>query len=704
MGSSYQEPEFLQRVFGPTGLFSQAFPAYELRAGQLEIARAVSYVQTVGRHLLAEGPCGIGKSFAYLVPSIAHAVAGRISRNDNPDPVVVATANISLQEQLVGKDLPTLQRVLQGWQFRFALLKGRSNYLCRRKVLLVTPAQRPRDQEAREQLQDILDWQADTRAGDQSELPFLPLPYVWSLVSSSADECHGDRCDQQETCWANLARRAAREADVVVTNYHQLLAHVRLRMETGRDLLLPPFRRLVLDEAHELAPIARDFWGWQVSEWTLRRLSRWAMDVGGRPKLGERLQESSRLYFQALAEYALGGQYRRRLRRPGEGPTPEQVVRALQELQAYLEAYKDQPDLDDQEVGEAQAILRQTEAAAYRLQDLWEANSPDFVYYLEVEDRRGQKVVRACAKLLEPGPVLQGALFGRAQSVVLCSATLTTSGTFEFVRQQSGAPAGEATLELAVASPFNHQRQAILVLPPLPDSRDPAYLEQAGDALLDVLSILDGRTLVLCTSYRVARALTDRVRASRPPWRVMQQGEMPRLQLAQIFREDERSVLIGCESFWTGLDVPGPACSCVVVDKLPFPHVDDPVVDAINETNPRAFHEFMTPTAILLFRQGVGRLIRRADDVGAVVVLDPRLLTKGYGAQFLNSLPAMYQSQDVQEIRQFLRWAGRPVGEENRQPGEEQAQQQQQQTSLFPPALPEAKVEKQALGNDDIPF
>jgi ATP-dependent DNA helicase DinG len=315
----------------------------------------------------------------------------------------------------------------------------------------------------------------------------------------------------------------------------------------------------------------------------------------------------------------------------------------------------DSPDADDDEKGASESIVRQCAQAAVRLADLDRLDNAEMVYFLDV-NKTGPAA--ASAKLLEAGHVLRHELFGRLDSAILASATLTCAGSFAFVREQVGAP--PEMLELSVDTPFNFGRQAILVLPDLPDPRAPEYPEAAVDVSRRVIEICDGRTLVLCTSYRSLEALHNRLRRDRAH-RILRQGELPRTELAKIFREDEKSVLLGCESFWTGIDVPGPALTALVIDKLPFPNVQDPVVDAISDRNPAAFQEFMVPTAILMFRQGVGRLIRRADDVGAVVVLDCRLKTKGYGTRFLDSLPAMYQTANLEEISKFLAWSGRPV-------------------------------------------
>lgn len=732
--------DYLDQTFGPDGLFAQAFPGYEPRPGQVQLAQAIDHAIQTSSHLVAEGPCGIGKSFAYLVPAIYHSMQGRpaqepeqdaqeddgqdglpeaAGRLEDPDRgrgrrdgeraprrVVVATANIALQEQLVKQDLPTLSRVLP-WPFRFALLKGRSNYLCQRKLRLEQPS--ARDPQIAAQLDELAAWAQETATGDVSELPFVPDPRAWSAYSSGADECHGGHCKDRMTCWANRARRAAHQADVVVTNYHQLFAHVQLRMATGRDQLLPAHRLLVCDEAHELAGIARSFFGWTVSEWTVRRLARWAIDRADHRRLGEQVRRLGHDFFDQLSAFARGPNYRRRLREPGVAPSSEELVRALQDVGALADVIAESDRADEDEKGAAVAISRQAGQAAERLLSADELDDPGLVYYLDVN---GQGRASVAAQLLDPGPVLERELFGRLDSAVLCSATMTTTycgqrqrdalkispatmtcnGSFEFLRQQVGAP--ESTLEVAVDTPFDFGRQAILVVPPMPDPRDPAWPHAAGEVARAVVAQCDGRSLFLCTSYRVLGLLRDELRGDQAH-RVMAQGDLPRTELARIFREDEKSVLLGCESFWTGIDVPGPALTAVVIDKLPFPHLDDPIVDAQAERNPRSFQEFMVPTAILMFRQGVGRLIRRGDDVGVVVVLDCRLRTKGYGSRFLDSLPGMYQTANVEEIGQFLAWSGRPSA------GEVLGEQSELWGRV---PLDPAGLTVPFLGDDEIPF
>jgi len=303
--------DYIADTFGNGGLFASRFPGYEMRPGQVALARMVDQAMSSKRHGLGEGPCGSGKGIAYCVPATWHA-------QHNNKRVVIATANIALQEQLVRKDLPMLAGVLP-WQFTFALLKGRNNYAC---------VDRMAESEARgelddlysddqqRQVDDVLTWAKATETGDISELPFIPHPQVWQKFSVSSDECKCDGCQFCHSCFAERAKATAQAASIVVTNYHMLFAHIAVRKATGQDLVLPPFDLLVLDEAHEAADIAREFFGFTVSETALRRLASAAAHMGDR-KLADELRQEAQKLFAALSEYARSLRYRRRLREPG---------------------------------------------------------------------------------------------------------------------------------------------------------------------------------------------------------------------------------------------------------------------------------------------------------------------------------------------------------------------------------------------------
>jgi ATP-dependent DNA helicase DinG len=640
-----QEPsmnDYLSDVFGGRGLFASRFPGYEMREGQVALARMVDEAMRGGRHALGEGPCGTGKGVAYGVPAVWHAHHGKKR-------VVIATANIALQEQLIRKDLPLLAEVLP-WPFTFALLKGRNNYLC---------LDRLRESEARGELsglydddQDrqadaVLEWARRTQTGDVSELPFIPLPQVWSKASVGSDECKGDDCPFRDDCFAERAKAAAREADIVVTNYHMLFAHIAVRRETGQDLVLPPFDLLVCDEAHEAAEIARDFFGFTVSEHAINRLARTAADLGDRA-LADRLRQRSGEIFDRVAAFARSPAYRCRLQRPGFVATGA-LARELEALATLGDAV----EADDRRERAVRATgrnaARLARAAAARIEEAAAQSDPGKVYWIDLD---GRDRARLKAKPIDVSDLLREELFGATESVTLVSATLTAGGTFDFIRGELGVP--EGAVELVAESPFDFRSQALLVVPDdgLPDPRDFGFPEAAADFVGRVMDFCDGRTLGLFTSYRVLNAVYDRVRGN--GHRVLRQGDMPRTELTRIFKEDIRSVLLGTESFWTGIDVPGEALTGLVIDKLPFPHPEDPVVSAICERDPQAFNNYLVPKAIIALRQGVGRLIRSRGDVGVVVLLDRRVAEKRYGRRFLRSLPPMLTTRRIENIPRFL--------------------------------------------------
>ncbi|HHH31717.1 MAG TPA: helicase, partial [Polyangiaceae bacterium] len=296
--------DYLTEVFGERGLFASRFPGYEMREGQVALARMVDEAMRGGRHALGEGPCGTGKGVAYGVPSVWHARhAGKR--------VVIATANIALQEQLVTKDLPLLAEILP-WPFSFALLKGRSNYLCidrLRESEVRGELAGMYDDEQDRQADAMLAWARETRTGDVSELRFVPLHQVWSKASVGSDECKGEDCPFRDECFAERAKAIASDADIVVTNYHLLFAHLAVRRETGQDLVLPPFDLLVLDEAHEAAEIAREFFGFTVSGHTINRLAKAAAELGDR-KLADRLRRRGGEVFDRVGAFARSPAYR----------------------------------------------------------------------------------------------------------------------------------------------------------------------------------------------------------------------------------------------------------------------------------------------------------------------------------------------------------------------------------------------------------
>ncbi len=632
--------DYISDVFGAGGLFASRFPNYESREGQVALARMVDEAMSRGCHALGEGPCGTGKSVAYCVPSIWHA-------HHEKKRVVIATANIALQEQLVAKDLPMLADVLP-WSFSFALLKGRNNYLCLDRLTESEAAGRLHGlfDDQQRQLDEVLAWADQTQRGDVSELPFIPSAQIWSRFSVSSDECKADACSFRDECFAECAKAKAQEADIVVTNYHMLFAHLAVRRETGQDLVLPPFDLLVLDEAHEAAEIARDFFGFSVSRFTIGRLANAAADFG-RQRLGDTLRREAETLFDRLADYERSPSYRRRLRVPGV-VTDAGLQKALVALQAVAEERADDSSLEKKDRARASSVARAASTASARLTEGLSLTDPGKVYWIDV-DQKGH--VKLCSKPVDVSELLRAELFDACPSVSTVSATPTTAGNFDFVRRELGVPT--EALEVIAETPFDFASQALLVVPEgMPDPRAPEFIDAAARVFREVVGACGGRTLGLFTSYRALNGVHAQLAGSR--FRVLRQGDLPRAELTRIFKEDVDSVLLGTESFWTGIDVAGEALTGVVIDKLPFPHPDDPVIDAICERDPQAFGNHLVPLAIIALRQGVGRLIRARSDVGVVVILDKRIAEKGYGRQFLRSLPPMLSTRRVENIARFL--------------------------------------------------
>jgi ATP-dependent DNA helicase DinG len=662
---------YLADVFGSDGFFARKFQGYEARPGQVALAQTVDDAMSGGKHALGEGPCGTGKGIAYLVPAIWHAV-------NHGKRTVVATANIALQEQLVKKDLPLLREVLP-WPFTFALYKGKNNYLCPRRLSdseLGGLSSRLQGEELR-QFEAISVWARRTGLGDVSELPFVPLPRVWQKCSTTPADCEGPECEFRkrkddprsvERCPAAKARALASVSDIVVTNFHMLFADVSLRQKAKKSIVLPQHDFLVCDEAHDAADVAREFFGFSVSSSAVASLARAASMLDEQGIEATLTREWDR-FFGRVDAFSRSDTYRNHLSAPGFVPA-DRLVAALNAL-----ANAASPPFPDGLGQEAANMVRSAGNRARTMAEhieefVAQANAPERVYWIEARDGR----VELRAKTVDVSGIFRDYLFGSSdpeeegeddpeeeeedadrlvcpQSVVMVSATLTTGGTFEFVRKELGVPPD--ALEIVAESPFDFGRQALLVIPDtVPDPRDPEFVDALVRHVRRTVELCGGRTLGLFTSYKALNAVHEQM--GDVGCRVLRQGELPRSELIRIFKEDVRSVLLGTESFWTGVDVPGESLTGLVIDKLPFPRPDDPVITAICDRDPKAFYNYLVPKAIMMLRQGVGRLIRTRTDVGVVVLLDRRLLDKAYGAKFLRSLPSMRRTRNLDEVAAFL--------------------------------------------------
>jgi ATP-dependent DNA helicase DinG len=634
-------PDYIDTVFGPGGIMSKVFAGYEPRPGQMLLAKAVDEAISCRRHLLAEAPCGVGKSLAYCVPAAWHSAhAGKR--------VAVVTANIALQEQLHTKDLPMLSGILP-WGFKHSLIKGRSNFLCMDRLLDEQSRGIPkgrRTRNERDQYRSVMSWARKTSSGDMSELDFTPLPSVWHLFSSTGDECKGSDCKCFIDCFAEKAHRGAMDADIFVTNYHLLFAHLQVRMATGKDLILPRFDVAVCDEAHKAADIARNFFGFRITGGSVRFAFRLLGRLGMQEEFDD-IDDQARVFFDRLRKLYKSGGYKTRFRSP-----PQLDWKPMAEsLRGIGGKFLSRSFGIGDDCRDEKAALRKASGIAMKmagnLEDAMTLADPDSVYY--IEEASGESVALV-SKPIHVAPVLAKELFSKTGSVISASATLAVDGGFSHAMRELGVV---DPVSLMVDSPFDFTRQAIMVVPDMPEPTDKSFPAAVADAVEKAIILAKGRTLGLFTSYRNLETVWARV-SNLSGYRILKQGDKPRTALIEEFRKDVGSVLLGTESFWTGVDVPGEALSCVVIDRLPFQTPDDPVLDAITERNHDWFMSYSVPKAVIAFKQGVGRLIRRSTDKGVIVVLDRRIVTKAYGSRFLASIPAVRKSQKFESIGRFL--------------------------------------------------
>jgi ATP-dependent DNA helicase DinG len=622
-------------VFGPSGLLSQRFDGYEPRAGQVALARGVAYAIWKGEHLFAEAPTGTGKSVGYLVPAI---LSGKRT--------IVVTANIALQEQLVNKDLPMLAELLPV-EFTFALLKGVNNYLCPNKLT-------PDGQEGwftgadDEKHAAIREWAETTTTGDVSDLPFQPSPDLWRDFSVSSDECLGRRCAFYEAgCFSRQARQRARKASVIVTNYHLFFAHLAILASSGVTAILPEADVVIMDEGHKAPDIARDFFGFRVTPWRVQRVVSRLRRMTGQKGAAEKLDRESKALFAWAEKHRASKQYRASLRAHDVIPAGD-LVRTLKSAGNRL-SVSEAPE-SKQASEEAFRLADEVEDVICR-EDPERPSFDRFVYYLEEHGKK--RAVAICRKPIHAADALGENLFGNFRTVVVTSATLSTFGRFDFILDEFGAKNGAATL--ICDSPFNFPSQALIITPQMPPPQSAEYPDAVARMVWDAVRASDGRTLALFTSYRNLNRTYEYLVAQGCPYKILRQGgEESRGALIAEFKSDVHSVLLGSESFWAGVDIPGEALSCVVMDRLPFASPDDPVMDAISQRSDKWFFSHSMPRAIIAFKQGFGRLIRTRSDKGVCVVLDSRLTGKPYGANFMRSLPPCGTSERVEDARRFL--------------------------------------------------
>jgi Rad3-related DNA helicase/DNA polymerase III epsilon subunit-like protein len=666
------DPRSLVDLLGPAGALATALPGYEHREAQLQMLLAVAQNMRRGGRLVVEAGTGTGKGLAYLVPALARAVR-------RGERVVVSTHTHTLQEQLMLKDIPALRQWLP-WDFEACLLKGRPNYVSLRRWrrYLVEPC---RDAKELEFKLKILVWLHGTRTGDRSELRLQgPEEVHWARIASDPLDCVGLRCTEED-CFVHRARAEAERADLVVVNHALLLADA-----STSGTLIPAYEHLVVDEAHHLEDAATQSLRCEVDGPALQALLfRLASPVEGLmtglvpemrllPRLGESGDVLAEAEIAALAAaprcaelFQTASEWARR-QLPEEGLRRDEAVRLVPEQRER----EDWPPLAALAVGAATALgaldghlrravslsrerlggqepdqdLRELEIIRGRLaegtdllEQAFQRQDPNRVYWLSVQGRTSALVLRSAP--LEIGPMLRERVFAELGSVVMTSASLAVAGTFDYFCSRVGLGAEVETLLLA--SPFDYLQQALVCLPTdVPDPQSEEFELAVEDIVADVASRLKGRTLALFTSHQLLRNVYMGLkhRSDLDEVLILGQGiDGQRRHVLRAFEENERPLLLGTASFWEGVDVPGDRLSCVVIVRLPFQVPTEPVFAARAERLRDPFLQYALPQAALRLKQGFGRLIRRHDDRGAVVILDSRVLERDYGSAFLEALP-----------------------------------------------------------------
>ena len=662
------------------------------------------------KHLIVEAGTGVGKSMAYLIPFIFWTVR-------NKKKTIISTYTKTLQEQLINKDLPFLRNALRSakdntgqeekFDFSYTLCVGGQNYLCLRRFNQLQMHGLFDTKKEIKELQEIIQWEEQTRTGLRSELDFEPLHAVWSKVCRETDLCFGKKCLFFDDCYYYKARRREYKAHILVTNHHLFFANL---VNAGR--VLPDFDAVVFDEAQTLEDVATSYFGIEISNFKVRFL----LDSILNPKTGKGLitrlfkpsdktvatirkilnetKQASDLFFSEISEKYGTGSKTTRIRK--KGVINNYLSKPLSNLSAALESLLNLVTIEEERL-EIFAFTSRCSELNKNISTIINQDLEEYVYWTEVEKRTNSLELlnhkytslragthRQARCSLSAAPIniaedFEKQIFDKIRPVILTSATLSVNGNFNYIKERLGISArtparhfhheefdpditnGGDFREKIIGSPFNFSENALIYVPdniPDPNQEPGAYRQNITKHIKEIISLTQGRSFILFTSFEMLNAVYEKIKDNMDTYTLFKQGDKPRYQLLEEFKVSKKPVLFGTATFWQGVDVPGEALKCVIITKLPFAVPSDPIIEArmelLKAQNKNPFMDYQVPQAITLLRQGFGRLIRTATDTGIVAILDPRIKSKFYGRHFLNSLPDCKNVSDIKEIKNFL--------------------------------------------------
>lgn len=628
------------QVLGPHGPLSNAIANFKARPQQQQMAEAIAQALADGQMLVAEAGTGTGKTFAYLVPALL-----------SNKTIVISTGTKTLQDQLFYRDLPRIRDAM-AIGVRVALLKGRANYLCLERLSMISEEAKMRPFEHANALYRIESWARMTARGDISEvIDVAEDAPIWPYVTSTLDNCFGQECPQYTDCHVVAARRLAQEADIIVVNHHLLFADMTLR-EEGFGEILPGVHGFIIDEAHQLPDLAAQFFGvssssrqlLELTRDTLKAMRSEAYDVQSLSDTASIVEQDIQDLRHALGDLSRRIPWHEANKNPNLALICDCVLQHLALLAFELELAAPRGKLLDNCANRAKELLQ-------RWQLLTATATSDYVHWLETT----VKTFTIHRTPIEPGNLFRSHMERYNAAWIFTSATLAVAGDFSHFTARMGLEQPRTALW---DSPFDYARNALLYVPAiLPEPNTAAYLPAVIEAAIPVLQASEGRAFVLFTSHRALQLGAALLKKS-VSYPLFVQGTMPRAELLRQFCSTPQAVLLGTGSFWEGVDVRGPALSCVIIDKLPFAAPDDPIlrakIELLQNNGGNPFLAYQVPQAVISLKQGAGRLIRDEHDKGVLMLCDPRLYGKSYGKLFLESLPAMHRTRKLAEVEDFF--------------------------------------------------